>query len=479
MEKAGDRKRAKDADSEVIWVEWDDKDPENPFEWTLARRWRITLISCLFSFVSSFAGTSFSMGIPSMRVDLKCSAELASMGLAAFPLGFGFAPLVLAPFSEAYGRYLMYCVTVVVYTIFLIPVSRARNAATIIVCRLIAGLACSTGSTLVGGTIADLFHAKDRGPVMSLFTFTTFLGTSFGPASMGWVALKLGWRWIQYILIIMSVVLGLLVIFLTEETRGSVILSRRAAKLRSSTSDPRYQCRSDAERASLLILIKVSMSRPIYLLATEPVVFSFSLWVGLAWGIMFLTLEAVPDVMGTVYNFNQGEIGLTFLAIALGGAFGHLMNIYQERVYQRTVAKRGPEARLYMACFGGLLLPAGMWIFAFSQGWGYWLGPVCGMVVLFTGIFAVYLAAFNYLADCYNVYASSAMSGQSLARNLCGAIFPLFTQQMYTRLGFQWASFLAGCLAAVLATLPWILMAYGPRIRAASKFAKNLAAHHQ
>lgn len=46
----------------------------------------------------------------------------------------------------------------------------------------------------------------------------------------------------------------------------------------------------------------------------------------------------------------------------------------------------------------------------------------------FTGIFAVYLAAFNYLADCYNVYASSAMSGQSLARNLCGAIFPLFTQ---------------------------------------------------
>lgn len=52
VEKAGDRKRAKDADSEVIWVEWDDKDPENPFEWTLARRWRITLISCLFSFVS-------------------------------------------------------------------------------------------------------------------------------------------------------------------------------------------------------------------------------------------------------------------------------------------------------------------------------------------------------------------------------------------------------------------------------------------
>ena len=60
----------------------------------------------------------------------------------------------------------------------------------------------------------------------------------------------------------------------------------------------------------------------------------------------------------------------------LAAVIGAGMNIYQERMYQRmgnltslaveavshlsfnnTVAKRGPEARLYMACLGGLLLP--------------------------------------------------------------------------------------------------------------------------
>ncbi len=79
-------------------------------------------------------------------------------------------------------------------------------------------------------------------------------------------------------------------------------------------------------------------------------------------------------------------------------------------------------------------------------------------------------------ADCYQIYASSALSGQSLCRNLAGTAFPLFTRQMYNRLGYQWASFLAGCLGFALSVVPFILYAYGPKIRARSRFAKELAA---
>lgn len=87
----------------------------------------------------------------------------------------------------------------------------------------------------------------------------------------------------------------------------------------------------------------------------------------------------------------------------------------------------------------------------------------------------MYLAVFNYLADVYSVYASSALSGQSMCRNLAGTAFPLFTTQMYSRLGFQWASFLAGMLGLVIAIVPFLLFAYGPQIRARSRFAKTLA----
>ena len=103
--------------------------------------------------------------------------------------------------------------------------------------------------------------------------------------------------------------------FCTKETRGSVILSRRAARLRKETGDTRYQCKSDAERASLRVLVKVSMTRPVHLLFTEPLVASFSTWIGFCWAVLYLSLRAVPLVFQRYYNFSIGEVGLVFFAI--------------------------------------------------------------------------------------------------------------------------------------------------------------------
>jgi len=55
-----------------------------------------------------------------------------------------------------------------------------------------------------------------------------------------------------------------------------------------------------------------------------------------------------------------------------------------------------------------------------------------------------------------------------------GLILMLALSQMYTRLTFRWASTLFGCLGAVLALVPFILFAYGPQIRAKSRFARSL-----
>ncbi|KAI5477994.1 Major Facilitator Superfamily protein [Pseudohyphozyma bogoriensis] len=424
----------KKAGDDVTWQDWDGPDdPGNPYNWSKKKKWTTASLTSLYTLVVAWAGASLAIGNTSMIEELGCSRELAVMALSAFPLGFGLSPLVLAPFSD--------------------------------------GLAASPGSTMVGGTMADMFEASDRGIPMSLFSFCAFAGTGLGPAVLGYVAQNLGWRWIQYIQIIIGVAITVALIFFTRESRGSVILSRRAKALRKQHNDPRYQCRSDAERDSLVILIKVSMT---HLLFTEAIVAAFSLWVGLAWGVLYLTLEAVALVMEDVYGFSVGESGQVFWAVVVAAALGFLTNIYQEKLYRKNVGTRGPEARLYAACVGGLVLPAGLFIFAFSQGRGHWMGPIIGLLLAFLGIFTIYLATFNYLADCYTIYASSALSGQSLCRNMAGCVFPLFTFQMYQRLGYQWASFLSGALALVLASTPFLLLAYGPKIRARSKFAKEL-----
>lgn len=330
----------------------------------------------------AYSGSSLPSGNASMVAELRCSNELAAMAFAAFPLGFGIGPLVLAPLSEVYGRWWVYVMSCAFYCIFLIPISRAENIATVIVCRLLAGTAGSTGSTLVGGSIADLFDSSQRGAPMSLFSLAAFFGTGLAPLVSGFVEDGWGWRGIEYVQIVLSAVLFLTVVTLTKETRGSVILSRRAAKLRKETGDSKYQCRSDAERASIPILIKNSMTRPVYLLATEATVAAFSAFIGFAWGILYLCLEAVPLVMKEVYGFSAGQSGAVFASVVVASLLGWLTNLYQERLYTHYVAKRGPEARLYACMVGGLLFPSGIFIFAFSQGRGHWIGPCIGLVIV-------------------------------------------------------------------------------------------------
>jgi hypothetical protein len=53
---------------------------------------------------------------------------------------------------------------------------------------------------------------------------------------------------------------------------------------------------------------------------------------------------------------------------------------------------------------------------------------------------------------------------------LAGA-FPLVIDMMFRKMSFAGASSFLGGIGALLTTVPWVLVFYGPRIRARSKFA--------
>jgi len=257
---------------------------------------------------------------------------------------------------------------------------------------------------------------------------------------------------------------------------GPILLIKAARHLRREKGDRRYRARIEKDRRSLRDLIYMSFTRPIILLFTEPVVAGFGLWVGFGWGILYGLLESISLVFQTLYGFDSAQVGLVSLSIPVGAILGWLSNIYQEKLYRRNVERIGPEARLYCACAAGLIFPAGWFIYAWTSSSNiHWIAPTIGIAVVVWGVFLIYLAVFNYLADAYLMYASSALAGQSLIRNLMGAIFPLFTTKMYTTLGFQWASALLGFIALGLAVIPFALFFWGPHLRARSRFADMLS----
>lgn len=97
-----------------------------------------------------------------------------------------------------------------------------------------------------------------------------------GPLIGGFVYEYLGWRWDSYIVIIIA---GAAIVFMAtlKETYAPAILKAKAAKMRKEQDDERYWCRYD-ERISIFNLLKVNMSRPFILAATEPILWFFNIW---------------------------------------------------------------------------------------------------------------------------------------------------------------------------------------------------------
>lgn len=114
--------------------------------------------------------------------------------------------LILAPsFAAAeFGRNVMYLGSAFFFALFIIPVACAQNLETIIVARFLMGVAGSTGSTMVGGTIADvrlsstlggafidlrvssqIWRTHERGLPMSIFAAAALAGIAIGAMSNG------------------------------------------------------------------------------------------------------------------------------------------------------------------------------------------------------------------------------------------------------------------------------------------------------
>lgn len=256
----------------------------------------------------------------------------------------------------------------------------------------------------------------------------------------------------------------------------------------------RWKVKADEERASLGTMMATSVMRPFYMLGTEPVVFWFSLWAAFAWGVLYLAFAVVSYLH--VDDFNAAC--RSYIAMMAGATAATAVSVWQEELLSHPQWRRNadhtqyadskfwalmrrrfpadaPEARLYFSCFTALFLPAGLFgafmVPETSSANDKGTSLAIGIGFATWGIYSVYLASFNYLADTYHVYASSALAANSFCRNLVGGGFPVVTGLMFTNMGVKGAGGMLAALATVLTVIPWVLVFWGAKIRMRSKMA--------
>lgn len=313
---------------------------------------------------------------------------------------------------------------------------------------------------------------------MSMYITCYLVGSTIGPVIGGAIHQSLGWRWILWIQLIWTGIFYPIFFLLIAETRGPVLLRRRAKRIRAKTGKKAYT-REELEGTDLWAVIRVSVKRPMYMLCTEWVVFTFTLWSAFSVGTVYVFTQSVEQVFNELYGFESYSAGYVQGAVVIGQIVGWFPVQLNSRWYFASAARNKefpgvpiPEARLYMSILGGFVgMTGGMFVYAWtSYPQIHWIAPTIGLGMVGFGINVVVSAIADYVTDAYSKYAASVVAAIAFGENIVAAFLPLAASSMYTTLGFQWASSLLGFISLILAMAPVVLLIWGPEVRRRSPF---------
>ena len=211
-----------------------------------------------------------------------------------------------------------------------------------------------------------------------------------------------------------------------------------------------------------------------------------------------MTLEVFPIVFQENRGYSPVIGSLPFLGLFVGVCAAIGINLSNQPRYARIVDANGgkpvPEARCAPMAVGGILFAIGLFWFGWTADpkipctFSSILlltslerdnllitrtgpAPVVAAVFIGSGFNIIFQQCINFLVDTYQLYAASAVSGNTFLRSILAAAFPLVASPMFHNLGVGPAVSILGGIAVIAIPVPFIFMKYGLALRKKSRFA--------
>lgn len=481
----------------IFVVDWQGPDdPLNPQNWSLGRRIGVTLqISIIAVFVGAASGIDAAV-LPQAAASLGVSQvaeSLATGTLQHNPLdtadidnssglylvGMGLGSLVAGPFSETFGRNAVYTGSMAVFMIWIMAAGLAPNLGAQITFRFLAGCSASTPLVCSGGSIADMYNSLEKTWSFPLYAVTSFGGPMIGAVMGAYIgpSTEVSWRWTEWTILISSGLVLILVLLFMPETYGPLLLQWKAAHCRRITGDDRFRCEHEITGASLFSRLKVSMTRPFFML-TEPIIIAMTLYISALYIVLFTFLVGWPYIFEYTYSLDQGLANITFIAMFIGTYINFISVPF---VYRKTVkaiksedkTEFQPEIRLWYAMLGAA---AAIPVSLFWLGWtnyshiSIW-SAILAVVAFGYGVTGVFICVYMYIIDSYEIYSASALTFVALTRYVISGGMTVAGIPFYEKLGTHYTLTIMAFVSIFLAAIPYVLYFYGHSIRAKSRFA--------
>ena len=256
-------------------VDFSPNDLEDPRNWQTWRKLLAWLPIIPIDLCVSFGASGYSPATTEFTKAFGVSSEVGILGLSMYTLALAIGPMLNAPLSEYFGRLPVYIISYGLSLPCYVGTALAPNLGGFLVMRFLCGLFPSVTIANLGGTIADLYTAHHTGYPMSIFLWAAVSGSSIGYFLMAFVAEYRPWYDVFWALLGVSggcwIVMSCCM-FWCGETRHSVLLRRRAARLRKETGNQTIDVPVEYRRKNFKELLLVTQTRPFRFLGTEAII---------------------------------------------------------------------------------------------------------------------------------------------------------------------------------------------------------------
>ncbi|KAI9809338.1 MAG: hypothetical protein M1825_002630 [Sarcosagium campestre] len=467
-------------DDGTILVDWyDTDDPDNPQNWSPWKKHFTSLTIGLYTFAVYMGSAIYTPSIPGVVEVFGVTSTVASLGLALYVLGYGTGPLLFAPLSEipVVGRNPPYVATFAIFTILCVPTALADNIGGLLFLRFLQGFFGSPCLATAGASFGDMYSLVKLPYAIALWAACATCGPALGPIISGFSVPAQGWRWSLWEILWCSGPIFIMMFVGLPETSSPNILIRRAKRLRKLTGNPNIKSQSEINETNMNAteIVIDYLYKPFQMMFLDPAVGFTDFYTSLVYGIYYSFFEAFPIVYIEGYGFNFGEMGLTFLCITV--ATGIAIPSYVAYLYwvvEPDMKKNGlgaPEKRLIPALFTCLLIPVGLFMFAWTARTNiHWIVSIIGVGIYTIGVFIVLQCIFVYIPLTYPQYAASLFAGNDFARSAVAFAAILFATPMFKNLGVGPAVSLLAAFTVVCIAGVYALYFLGPWLRSRSRF---------
>ncbi|KAF2477326.1 MFS general substrate transporter [Lindgomyces ingoldianus] len=211
-----EKKRTKDG--KFILEPQPDDSANDPLNWPTLRRDVALLSLGFYCMVGGGMTPILAAGFHEVAHTYHVSVPQVALTTGLYMMGLGLGSVVALPTAILWGKRPVYLVAIIVFLLSAIWCALSPSYPSLVIARIVQGLAVSPVECLPSATVAEIFFLHERAYRLGIYTLLLLGGKNLIPLVAAAIVQSLGWRWVFWIVAIVVGFCFALIFFFVPET---------------------------------------------------------------------------------------------------------------------------------------------------------------------------------------------------------------------------------------------------------------------